>query len=63
MARLSESLRSVCIGSDVEAGYELSKLQRKFKAQIWVVELQKNTQQRLDAWLDGDGTSSLSQPH
>ena len=59
MAGLSKSLRSVCIGSDVEAGYELSKLLSKFEAQIQVVELQKSTQQRLDAWLDG---ASLLQP-
>ncbi|KAN0141450.1 hypothetical protein V8E53_000695 [Lactarius tabidus] len=34
MARLSESLRSVCLGSEVEAGYELLKVLRRFEAQI-----------------------------
>jgi hypothetical protein len=52
MAKLSESLRSVCLGADVEIGYELSKMLRKFEAQIWSVELQNSTQQRLDRWLD-----------
>jgi hypothetical protein len=60
MAKLSESLRSVCLGADVEIGYELSKMLRKFEAQIWSVELQNSTQQRLDRWLDvGVSLSSL----
>ena len=62
MARLSESLRSVCIGSDVKAGYELSKVLKKFKAEIQAVELHKSTQQKLDAWLDVSALSS-SQCH
>ena len=52
MAKLSENLRSVCLGAEVEIGYELSKMLRRFDAQIWTVELQKSTQQRLDGWLD-----------
>ena len=52
MARLSESLRSVCLGVDVEAGYELLKMLRRFEVQIWSVELQKSTQKRLDGWLE-----------
>ena len=51
MANLSERLRSVCIGSEVEVGYELSKMLRRFEAQLRTVDLQKSTQQRLDAWL------------
>ena len=61
MARLSESLRSVCLGSEVEAGYELSKVLRRFEAQIQALELQKSTQQKLDAWLDV-GALPSSQP-
>jgi hypothetical protein len=61
MARLSESLRSVCLSSEVEAGYELSKVLRRFEAQLQALELQKSTQQRLDAWLDV-GALPLSQP-
>ena len=34
MAGLSESLRSACIGADVEVGYELSKMLRKFEVQL-----------------------------
>jgi hypothetical protein len=34
MARLSESLRSVCLGADVEAAYTLAKLLRMFEAQL-----------------------------
>jgi hypothetical protein len=56
MARLSESLRSVCLGSEVEAGYELLKVLRRFEAQIRALELQKSTQQKLDAWLDVGAT-------
>jgi hypothetical protein len=56
MARLSESLRSVCLGLEVEAGYELSKVLRRFEAQIRALELQKSTQQKLDAWLDVGAT-------
>ncbi|KAF8262144.1 hypothetical protein EI94DRAFT_1809260 [Lactarius quietus] len=52
MVKISGSLRSVCVGVDVEAGYELSKVLRKFEAQIRALELQKSTQQRLDGWLD-----------
>ena len=61
MARLSESLQSVCLGSEVEAGYELSKVLRRFEAQIRALELQKSTQQKLDAWLDV-GALPSSQP-
>jgi hypothetical protein len=52
MVKLCESLRAVCLGENVEAGYELSKLLRRFEAQIRALELQNSTQQRLDAWLD-----------
>lgn len=62
MARLSEILRSVCIGSDVKARYELLKVLRKFEAEIWAVELHKSTQQKLDVWLNV-GASLLSQHH
>ena len=52
MVRLSESLRKVCLGANVEAGYELSKVLRKFEVQIRALDLEKSTQQRLDAWFD-----------
>jgi hypothetical protein len=61
MAGLSESLRLVCLSSEVEAGYKLSKVLRRFEAQLWALELQKSTQQRLDAWLDV-GALLLLQP-
>jgi hypothetical protein len=51
MVKLSESLREVSLGADVEVGYELSKVLRKFEVQIHALELQKSTQQKLDAWL------------
>ena len=57
MAKLSENLRSVCLGAQVEIGYELSKMLRRFEAQIRTVELQKSTQQRLDGWLDVGASS------
>jgi len=47
MAKLSETLRLVCIGAEVEVVYELSKVLRKFEAQIRTLDLQKSTQQRL----------------
>ena len=52
MAKLSKNLRSVCLHAEVEIGYELPKMLRKFEAQIQAVELQTSTQQRLDGWLD-----------
>ncbi|KAH9010866.1 hypothetical protein EDB84DRAFT_1445442 [Lactarius hengduanensis] len=52
MAKLCETLGSVCIGAGVEAGYELSKVLRKFKSQIWALDVQRSTQQRLDGWLN-----------
>ena len=65
MAGLSESLRSACIGADVEVGYELSKMLRKFEVQLRAVELQKSTQQTLDvwaAWLDVGALPLPTQP-
>ena len=59
MAGLSESLRSICIDIDIKMGYELSKMLRKFEAQLWAVELHKSTQQRLDVQL-GVGALLLS---
>lgn len=59
MAKLSKSLRSVCIGAEVEVGYELTKMLRRFEVQIRTVEPQKSTQQRLDGWLD---VGSATQP-
>ena len=52
MVTLSESLWKVCLGANVEAGYELSKVLRKFEVQIRALDLQNSTQQKLDAWLD-----------
>jgi hypothetical protein len=57
MAKLSESLRSVCLGVEVEIGYELSKMLRRFEAQIQSVELQKSTQKTLDGWLNVEALS------
>ena len=62
MAGLSESLRSACIGADVEVGYELSKMLRKFEVQLRAVELQKSTQQMLDVWLDVGALLLPTQP-
>ena len=62
MAGLSESLMSACIGADVEVGYELSKMLRKFKVQLRAVELQKSTQQTLDVWLDVGALPLPTQP-
>jgi len=60
MAKPSETLRLVCIGAEVEAAYELSKVLRKFEAQIRTLDLQKSTQQRLGGWLRvGESSSSL----
>ncbi len=39
MAKLSKTLRLVCIGAEVEAAYELSKMLRKFEAQIRTLDL------------------------
>ena len=52
MVRLSESLQKVCLGANVKAGYKLSKVLRKFEVQIRALDLEKSTQQRLDAWFD-----------
>ncbi len=60
MAKLSETLWLVCIGAEVEAAYELSKVLRTFEAQIRTLDLQKSTQQRLGGWLRvGESSSSL----
>ena len=37
---------------EVEIGFELLKMLRKFEAQVQAIDLQKSTQQRLDEWLD-----------
>ncbi|KAH9037939.1 hypothetical protein EDB84DRAFT_1560467 [Lactarius hengduanensis] len=58
MAKLCKTLGSVCIGAGVEAGYELSKVLRKFESQIWALDVQRSTQQRLNGWLNV-GTSLL----
>ena len=39
MAKLSEDLRSVCLGAEVEIGFELLKMLRKFEAQVQAVDL------------------------
>ncbi|KAH9007658.1 hypothetical protein EDB84DRAFT_1447383 [Lactarius hengduanensis] len=59
MAKRCETLRLVCIDAGVEASYELSKVLRKFEAQLRVMDLHKSTQRRLDGWLEA-GASSLS---
>jgi len=53
MAKPSETLRLVCIGAEVEAVYGLSKVLRKFEAQIRTLELPKSTQhwQRQAGWV------------
>ena len=48
MAKLSEDLQSVCLGAEVEIGFELLKMLRKFEAQVWAIDLQESTQQNLD---------------
>ncbi|KAH8976720.1 hypothetical protein EDB86DRAFT_3094704 [Lactarius hatsudake] len=58
MAKRCKTLRLVCIDAGVEASYELSKVLRKFEAQLRVMDLHKSTQQRLDGWLEA-GASSL----
>ena len=58
MAKLSETLRLSCIGAGVEAAYDLSKVVRKFEAQIRAEELPTSKQQRLDGLL-GVGAASL----
>ena len=59
MVKLCETLRLVCIDAGVEAAYELSKVLRRFEAQLRALDLQNSTQQRLDGWLGAGASSSL----
>ncbi|KAH8993063.1 hypothetical protein EDB86DRAFT_3244227 [Lactarius hatsudake] len=53
------SLEDLVNPPGVEASYELSKVLRKFEAQLRTMDLRMSTQQRLDGWLEA-GASSLS---